>query len=373
MRILMVSSGFPPKVNTGAEKFCYELSKNLIQRGLEVEVATDTNLNEYEGIKLHKLFKVQNKYARKIFFDYYNPMNILIIRKIIKKVKPDIIHFHNIYGISTQLINYTSKRYPTVTTVHDYWPFCFNSTMLNKDKICNMNCNICRFPLGFITKKIKMYHLRSTYLVAPSNFMKNKLVSAGYKNIETIYNGIDLPKKETDYTTNRIVYIGRVSYEKGILFFLETVKNNIDTKIDIIGKGPLLSHLRNKYSKCKNICFKGFVENIHEEFVQGGIVVVPSIYHENLPYVILEAMSYGIPVIGSNIGGIPELIEHKKTGLLFAPRDRDDLEKQVNYLIKNPEKIKRMGKNAANKVKKKFNWNRTTKSYLELYQKLLKK
>lgn len=371
MKVLMISSGFPPEINTGAEKFCYELSTKLIQSGLNVEVATHTNLKKYHGIKLHSLHKIENKYLRKLFFDYFNQANVSAIRKILDDVEPDVIHFHNIYGISTQIISDVSKKYPVIVTVHDYWPFCFNSTMLCNGKICTMNCKTCRFPMGLISRVIKTHHLKNAFLVAPSNFMEKKLIYNGFTNVCTIHNAIDIPMAGST-NSNRFFYIGRLSYEKGVLFLINCAQK-LKFNLDIIGKGPLVSIISEKLSASvdSNINVKGFVGKTEDEYKEGGVLIVPSIWPDNFPYVILEAMSFGLPVIGSEIGGIPEMIDHGKTGLLFKPGDEGDLEKQLRYLLDNPQKIQEFGQNAIKKVENDFNWDKTVRNYLELYNRLM--
>ena len=371
MKILMVSSDFPPKINTGAEKFCYELSTKLIQFGLDVEVATHTNLKKFHGIKLHGLHKIENKYLRKLFCDYFNQKNVSVIGKILDDVNPDVVHFHNIYGISTQIISYVSKKYHVIVTAHDYWPFCFNSTMLRNSKICTINCNTCRFPMGSISRKIKRYHLKNAFLVAPSYFMEKKLIYNGFTNVCTIHNAIDIPIPGA-INPKRFFYIGRLSSEKGVLFLIDCAQK-LKFPVDIIGNGPLLPLISKKLTTSinSNVNVKGFVEKIEDEYKEGGALIVPSIWPDNLPYVILEAMSFGVPIIGSEIGGIPEMIDHGKTGLLFKPGDEIDFEKQLRYLLENPQKIQEFGQNAIKKVENDFNWENTVNNYFELYTRLI--
>lgn len=95
---------------------------------------------------------------------------------------------------------------------------------------------------------------------------------------------------------------------------------------------------------------------------------MPSIWEEAFGRSTLEAMSYGLCVIGSNTGGTPELIVPYKTGLLFEPGNADDFEKKINYLLENPEKIKLMGNNASNFIKKKYNYKEMIRNYKEAYQ-----
>lgn len=370
MRILQVSTSLPfRKKAGGAEKLCYELSKRLMERGHNVELAVPSSSDIFRDIKLHKLYKVRNKYLRKLFFDYYNPQNVLKMKKIIKDFQPDIVHFHSVYGLSSQLVSYTSSRVPTVVTAHDYWPFCYWCTMTRKNKPCNKKCNTCSFPLTYLHKKVNYGHFKGAFWVAPSQYMERQLKEVGgFKNVKVIYNGIELSNQRTNYKKN-ILWVGRICEEKGlqtVISILDKITEETEWKVQILGDGPLKKRLENHY---KNVDFMGF-QNPKEFYLNSSILIISSIWPENLPYAILEAMNYGLTVVGSKIGGIPELIEHKKTGLLFNPSDEADFKEQLNYLLKDLRIIEQMGKNATSKAKEKFSWDRTIKSYLDLYKQL---
>jgi glycosyltransferase involved in cell wall biosynthesis len=123
--------------------------------------------------------------------------------------------------------------------------------------------------------------------------------------------------------------------------------------------------------------FLGFCENdlIHEILNSTDIFLLPS-QREGLPTVILEAMSHGIPVIASDVGGIPELVQHGKTGYLAPPGDCDEFKDKLVHLIKNPQKRKLMGECGRRLVDSQFSLDLMVGSieqkYLELYKSNLK-
>jgi len=365
----MISSGFPPKIETGAEKFCYNLAKKLIENNIDVEVASDVDMKNYDGIKLYKLNKVKSKISRKLFFDYYYPRNRFLLKKIIKEANPDIIHFHNIYGISSSLVKQAANIKPTVITVHDYWPICFLSTLTIDNQECDFNCKKCRYPLSKITNKIKKRHLSKAILVAPSQFMQKKLHEMGFDNAYHIYNGITVDKKLTPLN-RRLLFVGRLTEEKGIVLLLESLKET-NENIDIVGNGPLLEKLKSKYKDYINIRFHGFVEDISLEYKKGGILIFPSLWVENLPYVLLEAMSYGLPIIATNIGSLPDIVIDNKTGLLFNHTVNEDLLNKVSNLINNEDIQIELRKNALEFLKNNFKWKVVIKKYVELYSDLI--
>lgn len=377
MKILQISTSLPFQENAGgAEKFCFDLSKRLSERGHEVEIAVPSSLDNFQGIKLHKLYKVNNIYLRKLFFDYYNPLNLLKIKKIIRIFKPEIIHFHSLYGLSSQLIGYISKRIPTVVTAHDYWPFCYWSTLIYNNKPCEM-CyahDTIISPQSYLHKLHKIIvfnHFKHSYFVAPSKYMRNKLERVGhYKNISIIPNGIAENQQITTYKKN-IIWVGRLVEEKGLQTVIDILDNivyrNNCWKIYVLGEGKFRKQLEGKY---KNVIFCGF-RNPEYYYVSSSILLFTSIWPENLPYSIIEGMSHGLVVIASNVGGVKEIIRHNKTGILYPPRNRTIFANQINRLINNQIMINQLGRAAYNNINEKYSWNKVTDRYIKLYNDLL--
>ena len=369
MKILMVSCGFPPKENYGAEKFAYNLSKKLLQQNIEVAVASDVNIGKYKGIKLFKLIKINKKIPRKLYFDYYNPINRFIFRKILKKYDPDIVHFNNIYGISSNLIRLASKRKPTIVSVHDFWPICFLSTLTINNQECNKNCYKCNYPFSVITNQIKKKHLFDTTLVATSKLMYKKLVEFGYKEVIQIYNGMEIPEIDTPLN-KRIIFAGRIIKEKGIELLLEEL-SEFEVVIEIFGDGPLLEKLKTRYKTYNKIIFHGYNDNMNDEYKKGGILVFPSLLLETLPYTLLEAMAYGLPIIATNLGSIPDIVANLETGILFNHQKQGDLLNKVKYLINNMEIQEKLRRSAYKFLKDNFDWKKIIQDYIALYERLL--
>jgi len=296
---------------------------------------------------------IKNKFLRKIFFDYYNPISFFKLKKVLKKFNPHVVHINSFYGISINTLNKISKLYPTIITAHDVWISEYSKkgpTFINN-----------------LHKKIIFNHLKGIIITSPSRFIYDKLNEIGYKKIRRVHNGISLPKKVTNYNKN-ILFVGRLNKEKSPKTLIKTLNKINKYNILILGEGSLKKELEEKY---KNIKFLGF-QKPEKYYAKSSILVFPSICEENQPLSILEAMSYGLCVIASNIGGIPEQIQYMKTGLLFEPGNEKDFKKKLDYLLENPSEIKRMGKNARKFVKKNFDWKKTVKKYEKIYKKIIK-
>jgi len=143
-------------------------------------------------------------------------------------------------------------------------------------------------------------------------------------------------------------------------------------KLKIIGKGPEKKNLKSRILNLglKNIEFLGYkAGNELKDLVRKSMFVVcPSISYETFGLVVVEANALGKPVIASDIGASPELIEDKKTGLLFNPGSTEELAKNIKYLIAHPDEIREMGKLARRRVEKEFNPELHYQKLIEVYK-----
>lgn len=275
---------------------------------------------------------------------------------LLKEFNPDVVHLHNIHTQLSPLIAKLAynQGIPVYWTLHDYKLICPAYTFFRNGEICEkcisnklnvikhkcIKNNLFASLLGYmeaITWSIKPLEQYTTKFICPSVFLKNKMHFAGFdqNKLVHLYNFIDaeriLPLKDRD---NYIVYIGRLSYEKGIETLLEIVKTNASYRIKIIGDGPMRKDLQTKYNS-QHIEFLGHQdwEYIKTTLRKARFMVIPSEWYENNPLTIIEALTMGTPVLGSNIGGIPELIKPNVNGLLFKAGDKMDLRIRLEEMI----------------------------------------
>ncbi|MDH7508756.1 MAG: glycosyltransferase [Methanomassiliicoccales archaeon] len=371
----MISSLPPSRKYGGAEEFCRKLSMKLSQSGIEVAILTSNMRSEEFPVKelsenieiIDELKVVKNRVVRKSIADYFHLKNIEILRNVVREIKPDIVHFHNVYGAGTNLFAAAAESLPTIATIHDYWPFCFNSIMIRSGCICSLDCWKCKFPIAGITRLIKMKHLQKVFLVAPSDYMFSKLTKAGYNNVRRIYNGIDLPDEIIlPKYDKRMLFVGRITEEKGVKLVCE-VSRLTEIPLDVIGDGKMLQSLMAEYKDAKVISFRGFVENVEQEYLRGGVMVFPSIWPENLPTAPLEAMSFGLPVVASRIGGLPEIVQDGQNGKLFEPGSLKDLILSVEYVLDSVN-YSRLSSNCISFLRQKFDWRHTLSEYMNVYR-----
>ncbi len=359
MKILSINILYEPYIGGGAETIVKDLCSGLLKRGYNVSVLTfheKENTNEIiDGINVFRV-KIPNFYlpyfqgtnrpnAIKRFLwhlvDVYNPVSRKIVKQYLNIIKPDVIIVHNIAGWSPSIWETISKyKVPIIQVLHDSYLLCPRN-MFSKGKICKkqcIKCKVMRFPHKILSNK-------TTAVVGVSNFILNHLLSYGYfskTKIKTvIYNSRKIDNTNISLKNHNgnihFGFIGTIAPNKGIEVLLKAYKNiNIaNSKLIIAGDGEkkYVEYLKSKY-KDERIKWLGKVRPV-DFFSQVDVSIVPSIWYENLPGVIIESFSFGIPVIGSNIGGISEMVVDKNNGMLFNPYNSGELEEKMALFASN--------------------------------------
>jgi glycosyltransferase involved in cell wall biosynthesis len=319
------------------------------------------------------------------------------IYELLTSFNPHTVHAHNIYGrLTTAVIDAASeKEIPVVMTLHDYKLLCPSYLMLSDGNVCEKcrgkqfyYCAIERchkssfFPSliytaeSYFNKWFKKYD-RIKYFICPSKFLQRKLDEAGFNNGRVVYipNCVKIDNYEPDYTPgDYILFVGRLSKEKGILTLLRAVKG-LNIKVKLIGDGPMRAEYEayTKENDITNVSFEGYKSGaeLNALYRNAVFLVFPSEWYENAPMTILEAFAYGKPVIGSNIGGIPEMVLENETGFYFEPGNHHELREKIEYLLSKPSLIIDMGKRARQKVEKEYNSEMHYQQLMKVYKRAL--
>ena len=322
------------------------------------------------------------------------------IERLLKNERPDIIHLHNIHHQLSPSILYVLKDYhrPVVMTLHDYKMVCPVYTMLARDGICErcrnrrfFHCLLQKCAKGSLSRSLvstaEMYLHRSLLhtdrvvdlFISPSQFLRDKLAEMGFQGtVRHLPNSIDVKQYAPSYSWSEqtIVYFGRLSAEKGLLTLVDAV-GGLPLTCRIIGEGPLRPMLerRARQRGFTNLLFLGYKdrEELKEEISGAMFVVAPSEWYENNPVSVIEAFACGKPVVAARIGGLPELVEHEETGLLFPPGDVNGLRECVLQLLASPARIGDYGRNARARVEQRFSRTRYADGLLRTYREAIKK
>jgi len=309
--------------------------------------------------------------------------------------RPDIVHLNNFaHHISPSILSVFIKyKIPAVMTLHDYKLICPTYLMLLNGRPCEKckkgkfyNCLINKCTKNSILKSLintmEMYlhhKILNIYdsislFISPSIFLMEKVKEMGFNgNIVYLPNFVELGKYKPsyDYKDKAIVYFGRLSKEKGVGNLINAVKD-LDVELKVVGSGPYEDELRNKVNgeNIGNVYFLGYKEGkeLIKIISESLFAVIPSAWYENNPISVLESFALGKPVIGSRIGGIPELVIDGKTGFTFKAGDSAVLKEKIKYLLDNTNKIKVLGRNARKFVEKNFNPEKHYKELIEIYK-----
>lgn len=389
MKILMVNKFLYP--NGGSETYIFQLGEELQKRGHEVQYFGMEHAGRVVGNRAERYTKDMDFHTGKLQKLLY-PFKIVYsfeakrkLEEVLHDMNPDVVHLNNINFQLTPSVIYavrsyekkTGRKVKLVYTAHDYQWVCPNHMMRipATGKIC-FACRDGRF--GACSKnrcihnsRIKsllgtiesgFYKRRGTYgmvdaIICPSEFMKRQLdtnpllaektvmlrnfvertavgIENGVKERGGLTGGKQNGAEET--TADYVLYFGRFSEEKGIGTLLDACTALPEIPFVFAGSGPL----EEKVNQAKNVENKGFVtgEALHRLIAGARFSVYPSEWYENCPFSVMESQMLGTPVLVSDLGGAPELVQAGRTGELFRGGDAEELTAHIKELWEQPER-----------------------------------
>lgn len=274
--------------------------------------------------------------------------------QLVKETKPDLVHLQNFqHQISPSILDVIKKyNIPTVYTAHDLKMICLNYQLMHHGKICEdckdgklRHCvkNKCvkdstaksmiSFAEGIVHRAKKSYDAIDL-IISPSDFHRKKFIEFGVSpnrlvHIANFFEGIHEKINPRDDKESYYLYFGRLSEEKGVMTLVKAAENDIP--VYIVGTGPAETEIKEylKENEITNVKMLGFKsgQELYNLVGNAKAVIVPSVVYENSPYSGIEALCLSRPIIGADIGGIPELID--KNGYLFERGNPDDLRKKI--------------------------------------------
>ena len=390
----------------GSETYYFGLGTMLKEHGHEVayfSMEDEKNIKTEDKEYFVDASDMNSKNITKAFSVIYNKKNKRKMEEALDEFKPDIVHLNNFQRqLSASIIEPCVRRnIPVVFTAHDVQAICPAILMMDPSKnICEKcmhhkysNCvrkkciknSILKSILGAYENryyyKKKIYTDKIDYIITPSNFYKKKFLEDGIsKNkIDYIHNFINI--EEYDIKTEDegyALYFGRLSREKGILNLLNAFAKTKSGKLYIAGTGPELDQI-NSIIKENNIEDRvkllGFLnkDEMREVIRKARFIVIPSIWYENCPYSAIETQAMGKPIIGANIGGIPELVSDNENGLIYQYDSIEELVKKLDLLFNDDKLVKRLSKNAKEYAKKEYSMDKYYERLISIYNNVLNK
>lgn len=400
----------------GAAKAAFRLHQALNLNGINSKMIVLEKKTNYKNvIKVHytkfneilalTLKKIPNKILFETIYKNCNSFSTGKIgldisnNQIIKKA--DIIHLHWINGnfIDISKLQYINK--PIIWTLHDMWPFtggCHYTGNCEKYKLeCN-KCPVLTSNLSYdlstnVFRYKKKYYNKNLTIITPSKWLGQCAKESNLFNNNTIvnisntlntnifkpYTKTEVRKKFNIENDKFVILFGAVSAtkdkRKGFEYLKKALKlivqNSIINNIEIVIFGS--NDLKEIKTSKANLRYLGEIYNDQELaqiYSMSNVFVIPSL-EDNLPNTILESLACSTPVVGFNVGGIPDLIDHKTNGYLAKYKDAEDLANGIQWIYIN-NKDNWLGKNARNKVNKNNSNGVIARQYINLYKSLLK-
>jgi glycosyltransferase involved in cell wall biosynthesis len=355
MKVMHLNTYDDPAEGSGAERIMFAIAEGFRDRGIQntlVGIGLEKSLCRFErdGMIIWRA-PIKNIYrptrekqfpmiVRRIWhlFDTFNVGMKSQILQILKEDRPDICLIHGLSGWSISVVSaFTQLGIPVVQVLHDFYYVCPNTVMRRSHVNCDHQCISCRLL------RIRHRNLSNklSAVVGVSHFILDSHSALGYfKDVvvrEVVHNvSATVPscKSLKEYSGSpekvrglKFGFIGTVAEHKGIELLLKTFCEGIFDNSELLiagqGKHNYVEFLQKRWNR-DNIRYLGQVQP-ERFFDEIDICVVPSLWNENFPGVICESLAFGVPVIGSKRGGIPEQITHGENGFLFNPNNSGEL------------------------------------------------
>ena len=403
MKILFVNKFLYPR--GGAESYMLGLGEYLSKIGHEVQYFGMSDEKNTVGNKagaytpnmdFHKKSSERFLYPFRIIYSFEARRKI---GKALDDMKPDVVHLNNInFQLTPSIIDEIKKRnIPLVWTLHDYQLICPAHLLYNSDKNCVCEKCVGKSKISCIKNKcihssrIKsilgaaesfFYKIKGTYkkvdlFIAPSKFLYSKLVADNRKMFEN--RTVVLHNYVAKHTASEnikskfpfpyVAFAGRLSQEKGTRILKETARLLPNVQFVVMGGGEEENMLKEE----KNIHLTGFVtgQMLVDNVAGARAVAVPSVCFENCPMTILEAQMLSVPAVTMNMGGMAELVEDGKTGVLAESVNSRAFAAAVENILSDDKRLEQMKENCKKEAENFLTVDKYCERILLYYKKVI--
>ncbi|RDH81026.1 MAG: glycosyl transferase family 1 [endosymbiont of Galathealinum brachiosum] len=314
---------------------------------------------------------------------------------LIKKHSPDVVHFHNTFPQLSPSVYKAcyDNNVAVVQTLHNYRLVCPGGMLLRNANSCELCLDGSKFPTPSIKHKCYRNSITATLplalmiarnrfngaynkyvnrYIALTQFAKDRFIRGALLEskltIKPNFLGVNTElcvEKE-----NYVVFVGRLSEEKGIKTLIHAWSEINNVKLKVLGDGHLRESLEEEVrAKKSNVEFLGFCsqQELLEVIKRASLQIIPSECYEGFPVSVLEAFSCGTPVIASCLGSLQEIIDDEETGVLFEPKNEKDLVEKIKGLLADTAKRTRLALNARSVFDKKYSQDINFKILMDIY------
>jgi glycosyltransferase involved in cell wall biosynthesis len=371
--IAIVAPYFYPKIG-GLENYAYNLGKTLVQTGNYTVsvIASNHESKRYErkvvdGMTVHLLpitFTLSNSPI--------NPFWYWTIKKIFREEKPAIVNTHSPVPYMADMAALAAGKIPVIATYHA-------GSMLKGSLLIDLILSFYeKVFLRLLFRKAKAIvaiseqYLRRTY---PEFSHKMHFIPTGVDL--SLFAATPLPESKT------VSFVGRIEHSskwKGIEELMQAmsivIRNHPGARLQLVGGGDAVGHFKQRaqdLSMGHAVDFRGILrgEELREAFRRSSVIVLPSTSDaEAFSVALVEAMASGRPIIGTNIGGTPQVIEDGQNGLLVPPKDPEALAVAINRVLNDSSFAESLAARGLSKVQQ-FSWDKQAGKYQELFQSVM--
>ncbi len=411
MRIVYLADDFPPRALGGAGISTFKMALAVKDAGHEVFVITtcrsvaDAQEFEYEGLTVIRIQSDYNPRWR-AYVSLYNPKAVRKVERILKDLKPDIVHANNIHTYLSYHSLKIAKKYAkaVVWTARDVMSFTYGklktpqyldrldykTTWIDHIKLARKRWNPFRNII------IRKYLAGVDKRFAVSYALKDALDANGIRNVEVLHTGADVGSwnvsaeevqkyKQKFGVENKkvILFGGRLSAAKGGDKAIEALVKIVDRVPNavLLVAGRVDEYTERMQKEAEKLglggrlIFTGWISEHEMKFAYAcaDVVLVPSVIFDSLPRLVVEAMAAGRPVVGTCYGGASEIVVDGETGYVIDPHHIDEMAEKVIDLLLDEEKSKRFGEAGRRRVITAFSSHAKTQELLEHYEQLLTK
>lgn len=398
MHVMLCYSIYPPIQAGGAELIVSYLAEGLADRGHRVTVVSTCGpemepypIERRNGVEVIRFFP-DNQYwlfaregrrgiekVRWHLRDAWNRASGRRLQQILREYQPDVMHSHGVEGFSPVLWRTAkSQGIPLIHTAHDYYMVCPRAMLLTRRQtVCTTPALPCRLRAAWYSRCATAIDL----FCSPSQFLLDLHLKHGLsaRSSAVVSNGIPVrPRPAAPRLKRRgplrVLFAGRLTAEKGIRVALAAMRQlpqNFPICLTIAGKGALEVEVREAAAADARISYVGYLSGEEKDaaFTNADCLLLPSLWYENAPVVIIEAAAYALPVIGSRLGAIPEFIEDGRNGLLFEAGNPASLVEAIRRLAADDALLARLGHGGAPLIAK-HSVSSMIDQYLGHYQQL---
>jgi glycosyltransferase involved in cell wall biosynthesis len=404
MRIALVSALFPPYAIGGAETVAAELARALRLAGHQVDVVSTCRreavsrpgyrVDEWAGIRVWRIapwnfywsFDKRDQNPNGLvragwhMVDLWNPSVVHPLRQVLDQIRPEVVNTHNIDGFSPALWQ-AARRYTRAIahTLHDCHLICMRGTMRRRDgTVCQQElCGSCRVYAAYHA----LFRRHVKVLISPTRTLAELHRRNGWSDlpIECVQNAVEAPLlRDADLPDSgplRILFMSRLEREKGceaLLSVIPLFNEMSGVEFHLAGSGLYADRFAQLAARHGHVYFHGFVSgpSKYELLRSSDVFLQLSECHDNAPLSLLEARQSGLHMVGTNVGGIPELIGGLQGGDLIQPGDTQALYGVLTALAGNAESVRlqrrrRLASGAP------YGYRQMADAYLQIFSSLL--